>query len=150
MPDRSPQDININIKQSGLVSSSQRDVHPNLEQVVRKHLATTWKQPFHQATLEVYRQLLKAEVFSQALPLILDSGCGTGNSSSVLAELFPNHLVLGVDRSHVRLSKSGLESGFHRRGNCVLIRAELATFWRLLLKDGHTLEQHFLLYPKCL
>jgi tRNA (guanine-N7-)-methyltransferase len=114
---------------------------------VRKHLETAWEQPFHKPTLEVYQQLSQAVGFDAALPIILDSGCGTGKSTRELANMFPGHMVLGVDRSHVRLSKSGLGSGFHRIGNCVLIRAELATFWRLMLSDGHAPERHYLFYP---
>ena len=114
---------------------------------MRKHLETTWEQPFHKPTLEVYRQLSQVVGFDGALPIILDSGCGTGKSTRKLASMFPDHMVLGVDRSHVRLSKSGLGSGFQRSGNCVLIRAELATFWRLLLRDGHAPERHYLFYP---
>ncbi|CAM9466575.1 unnamed protein product [Choristocarpus tenellus] len=40
------------------------------------------------------------------LPVILDSGCGTGRSSLWLAKKYPDVPVLGVDRSVVRLSRS--------------------------------------------
>ncbi len=139
--------INTDINKSGSVTSNQIGVHPKLEQIVRKHLLTTWEQPFHQPTVESYRQLVDTGVFSGHLPLILDSGCGTGKSTHQLAALYPQHLVIGVDRSQARLSKGGLDSGFSRHGNCVLIRAELATFWRLLLADRIFPERHFLLYP---
>lgn len=39
--------------------------------------------------------------------VILDSGCGTGRSSAWLAKCYPHLPVIGVDRSKVRLSKSG-------------------------------------------
>lgn len=39
--------------------------------------------------------------------VVLDSGCGTGRSTASIAKSFPNVPVLGVDRSAVRLSKSG-------------------------------------------
>jgi tRNA (guanine-N7-)-methyltransferase len=55
--------------------------------------------------------------------------------------------VIGVDQSQARLAKSGLSQGFLREGNRILLRAELATFWRLLCADGITLERHYLLYP---
>jgi tRNA G46 methylase TrmB len=41
----------------------------------------------------------------QSVPIILDSGCGTGRSTKILARTHPNHLVIGVDRSFVRLTK---------------------------------------------
>jgi tRNA G46 methylase TrmB len=132
---------------SGLVTSSQAGVHPHLEKTVRRHLETPWSQPFHQPSIDVYRQLENAAIFSAGQPIILDSGCGTGKSTQRLAGLFPGHLVIGVDRSHVRLGKSGVNSSYLRSGNCILLRAELSTFWRLLANARHSLERHFLFYP---
>lgn len=136
-----------NIDKSGLVNSSQTGVHPHLEKHLRRHLETPWLQAFHLPTVEVYRQLKKAGIFSTGQPIILDSGCGTGKSTRRFAELWPGHIVIGVDRSHVRLAKSGVNSSFLRSGNCILLRAELTTFWRLMSRDGHVPERNFLLYP---
>ena len=135
------------IDSSGIVSSSQTGIHPRLEHRVRRHLETPWSQPLHYPTSRVYQSLINEGIFSNSQPFILDSGCGTGKSTQGLADLFPQHLVIGVDRSMARLAKSGVDSGFARDGNCILVRAELATFWRLLAKDGHLPEHHFLFYP---
>jgi len=135
------------LEKSGLVTSSQDGVHPHLERTVRRHLGTVWSQPFHMPTLDVYRQLEQEGVFSTDQPMILDSGCGTGKSTQQLATLYPRHLVIGADRSAVRLARSGVDSGFSKTGNCVLLRAELATLWRLLSGGGHSPEQHFIFYP---
>jgi len=136
-----------NIKNSGLVSSSQTGVHPNLGKCVRRHLKTPWSQPFHRPTVEVYRQLQKSGVLSPGQPLILDSGCGTGKSTRQLAGLHPRHLVIGVDRSLVRLARGGMTSPVFQSENCILLRAELATFWRLLANDSCQPERHFIYYP---
>ena len=132
---------------SGMVNSSQTGVHPRLELTLRRHLQTPWMQPMHLPSVGAYQQLVNESVFSGEFPIILDSGCGTGKSTQRLAELFPQHIVIGIDRSLVRLAKSGVHSGFNRRGNCILLRAELTTFWRLMASDGHSPELHFLLYP---
>jgi len=132
---------------SGLVTSSQDGVHPQLERIVHRHLETPWSQPLHVPTVDVYRGLEAGGVFDGGQPMILDSGCGTGKSTLQLAGLYPRHLVIGVDRSRVRLARGGMNSSFLHTGNCVLARAELATFWRLLASDGHLPERHFLLYP---
>ena len=136
-----------NIDKSGLVNSSQRGVHPHLERHLRRHLQTPWSQPFHLPSADSYRQLKDEGVLSGTRAIILDSGCGPGKSTQKLAGLLPQHIVIGVDQSHVRLAKSGVNSGFSRNGNCILLRAELSTFWRLLLMDGYSPERHFILYP---
>jgi len=135
------------IRQSGLVISKQNGVHPRLETCVRKHLQTPWLQPLHLPTKEIYRLLEAEGVFSGGQAFILDSGCGTGKSTQRLALMFPGHLVIGVDRSISRLAKSGVSTGFLRNENYILLRAELASFWRLLLAGGFSPDRHFLLYP---
>ena len=142
-----PVKYNSKINQSGLISSSQQGLHPNLEQVVRKHLHAPWQQPLHKPTVALFQQLLGEGAFTTDRPLILDSGCGTGSSSIELAALFPDALVMGVDRSQARLARSGAQSGFYRDKNVVLLRAELSTFWRLMFSQGLRLYKHYLLYP---
>ena len=44
------------------------------------------------------------------LPVILDSGCGTGTSTAAIARCYPHLPVLGIDRSAHRLSKRGSSS----------------------------------------
>ncbi len=136
-----------NINNSGLVSSTQQGVHPRLEACVRRHLATSWAQPLHRPTLEAWRQLELQDVFASGPAVVLDSGCGTGESTRRLALMYPRHLVIGVDRSLKRLGKSGVTSGILHNDNLLLVRAELATFWRLLLNSGRHPERHFLFYP---
>lgn len=48
---------------------------------------------------------------NQPLPVVLDSGCGTGRSSALLARSHPHLPVIGIDRSAVRLSKGGDAAG---------------------------------------
>lgn len=104
-------------------------------------------QPLHRPTVDVYRLLEQQADFSTGQSFILDSGCGTGKSTQRLARMFPRHLVIGVDRSGSRLAKIGVRASFSRTDNCILLRAELATFWRIMLKSGLSPERHFLFYP---
>ncbi|MGA9573481.1 MAG: hypothetical protein WBS20_05980 [Lysobacterales bacterium] len=136
-----------NIRDCGRVSSGQDSVHPHLETCVRKHLAAPWSQPLHRPSVDAYRELENGGVFSAGRPLILDSGCGTGESTRHLAGMFPGHLVIGVDRSQKRLGRGGATTGVFCCKNYVLLRAELATFWRMFLNSGYTPERHFLFYP---
>lgn len=114
---------------------------------MRRHLTSRWIQPLHAPTVEVFRRLEQQALLDNARPLVLDSGCGTGESTRRLAGLYPGSLVIGVDQSMVRLGKSGVDSGLLKRDNWILARAELATFWRLLYAAGLKLYRHLLLYP---
>jgi tRNA (guanine-N7-)-methyltransferase len=142
-----PSQDSKNGDQCGLVSSSQTGVHPQLEKHLQRHLQSSWAQPLHQPSVEAFKQSKFRTALRSASSVVLDSGCGTGSSSQHLADILPGHLVIGVDQSLARLSKSGAGSGFYQNGNCVLLRAELSTFWRLLLEADVKLERHYLLYP---
>ena len=139
--------VSKNLEDSGFITSSQTGIHPQMEKHLRRHLESEWLQPLHRPTEESYRQLKYEGGLSGETEFILDSGCGTGKSTQRLASLYPQHLVIGVDQSHTRLAKSGVNSGFLCTENCILLRAELSTFWRLLLDDGYSPERHFLFYP---
>ncbi len=132
---------------SGRVSSRQREPHPRLREHVERHLDSRWLQPLHLPTVEAYGRLRDHPAFRVGRPLVLDSGCGTGYSTRRLAERFPNSLVIGADRSLARLARGGAASGFAAERNLVLLRAELASLWRLLLAEDRQLQRHYLLYP---
>eukprot|EP00639_Heterosigma_akashiwo_P012049 CAMPEP_0206361004 /NCGR_PEP_ID=MMETSP0294-20121207/72_1 /ASSEMBLY_ACC=CAM_ASM_000327 /TAXON_ID=39354 /ORGANISM="Heterosigma akashiwo, Strain CCMP2393" /LENGTH=163 /DNA_ID=CAMNT_0053805743 /DNA_START=680 /DNA_END=1168 /DNA_ORIENTATION=- len=106
------------------------------------------------------------------LPVILDSGCGTGRSAVSLANAHPDLPVLGVDRSLARLGRSAafrysgaassaeeleecgdgaapeMERGQPKQKNLLLLRAELSDFWRLIDESQEwKIEKHSLFYP---
>ena len=80
-------------------------------------------------------------------PLVLDAGCGTGQSTLLLARMLPDCLVIGVDKSEVRLARGGAVQPVQRNDNAIRLRAELETFWRLARARGWRLHRHYLLYP---
>lgn len=139
--------ITQEIKKSGLVTSGQSDVHPHLDRIVSRHLQSTWLQPLHKPSMNAYHLLQNEGVFTSGQPFILDSGCGTGKSTLELSGLFPRHTVIGVDQSSARLARGGVKTDLYRSGNCILMRAELTTLWRMLVKDRLSPDKHFLLYP---
>ena len=65
-------------------------------------------------------------------------------STQNIAAENPDALVVGIDRSAARLTKStnaGLPS------NIILVQAECSDFWALAKEAGWTLQKHFILYP---
>jgi tRNA G46 methylase TrmB len=107
------------------------------------------------------------EVILSTFPggIILDSGCGTGRSTRLLAPMYPHHLILGIDRSIARLMKSQNKKRKRDQeyddnqiyvhpvaSNAYLIRAELVDFWRCCLDHDERfwtnhISHHYLLYP---
>lgn len=134
------------INRSRNVSSPQQGVHPRLQMLLDRHLSCHWEQPLHAPTIHIFKQL-QGILERKSEKLVLDSGCGTGESTRCLARLFPDCVVVGVDKSLFRLGRTGARSFPHREGNAVWVRAELASFWRLAVDAGWRLHRHYLLYP---
>ena len=125
------------------VESNQEGIHPDLEALVRKHLEHPSRRPVATHTRLAFAEAC-AWLAGKASPLILDTGCGTGESSLWLARSHPNSLVIGVDKSLSRLDR-GLAQALP--SNLLLLRAELEDFWVLAAAAGWRLEEHYLLYP---
>ena len=131
---------------SSPVRSRQTTVHPRLAEQVRRHLQTDWQQLPQQPTIDAFYALNRMEVFSEQ-KIILDSGCGTGSSTRLIAAEHPDCLVIGIDKSAARLAKATAGVFPFRQGNLIYLRAELASFWQLAGSSAWKLHRHFLLYP---
>ena len=147
------------------VKTNQEDIYKNLEAVVRKYAATTFLRPVADHTRDAFEQaceLVRAfygTASAECAEVVLDSGCGTGESSIHLARKFPNVPVIGVDKSAERLTKAGNEHQLKHAvagsmdlpTNVFWVRAELLDFWRLALEKVNAGEwkilHHALYYP---
>ncbi len=126
------------------VTSNQVGIHQHLKAVVEKHLATTWQKPINDFSREAFARV-KEWLTMEDRPLILDSCCGTGESTVRLAEKFPGNRVLGFDRSEVRLNK--LVRKLSVPDNCFTIRANADDLWRQLVVANIHPVRHFILFP---
>jgi tRNA G46 methylase TrmB len=168
------------------VTSNQEDIYRNLEAVVRKYASTTFLRPVADHTREAFEKVCEFvynfyaarntggvgadRVGADCVELVLDSGCGTGESTLHLAKKFPNVPVIGIDKSAVRLTKAGngrqlecaaegepcgapagASTGMAVPLNAFWVRAELLDFWRLALEKVLAGEwnilHHALYYP---
>ncbi len=89
------------------ITGAQQGIHENLEKVVKKHFQTTNKKPIAEHTQRAFNKIKPrvVESINKAKPLIFDSCCGTAMSTGIIATKNPEALVIGIDRSAVRLSK---------------------------------------------
>jgi len=124
------------------VISKQTKPHEQLTWLVEKHRHHSFQKPIARYNQKAFDQIAPLVEQHQGA-LLLDSGCGTGDSTRQLAELYPQALVIGVDRSADRLSRQRANTP----DNCLLIRADLIDFWRLANQANWPIDEHYLLYP---
>lgn len=124
------------------VSSGQHWTHPKLPALVHRHLAQPWRKPVADFNRAAFAEL-EAVLQSASRPLLLDSFCGTGQSTATLAQQYPEHLVVGIDKSAQRLQRHVAGAN----GNYLLLRAECEAIWHMLLERQWRPERHYLLYP---
>ena len=131
---------------SNEVISNQQGIHKNLELIVRKHFETEYKKPIADHTRSAFDQIKeKVETaLKKDTPLLFDSFCGTGISTAIIAKNNPDALVLGLDRSIERLSKTYNDE---LPENANLVQAECADFWLLAKQAGWQLAKHSIYYP---
>ena len=124
------------------VYSNQTGIHEDLAPTIKKHLLSTWQEPIPEHTRIAADKIVNL-ASKHSGPLILDSFCGTGMSTTKLAERFPDALVIGIDKSQDRLAKhvSAEIANYH------LIRANCEHTWALLAQAEIRCSQHYLLYP---
>jgi len=124
------------------VSSNQTGLHSQLVSNLQRHIAHPFRRPPAPHSVATYRALAE-RLTAQRQPLVLDSFCGTGMSTALLAQRHPDHLVVGIDQSAHRLSKHLPDTA----GNYLLLQAQAEDIWALLLADNYRTDYHYLLYP---
>jgi len=127
------------------IEGAQRAPHADLARRVARHRGTPWRRPVADHTAAAFAAL--TERMDAGRPLVLDAGCGTGESTLRLAERHPDAVVIGVDKSAHRLGRTpsaGAEADARRVHR---VRADLQDFWRLAQEAGWRLAAHYLLYP---
>ena len=124
------------------ISSDQKSVHTKLQQVVERHLHRPWLKPVPSHTADAFEEAISWWHRCSDRPLIIDSFCGTGMSTALLARYNPDACVIGLDKSSHRLSKHQAKGPNYR-----LVRAECESFWQCLNNNHIPIMQHWLLYP---
>ena len=141
------------------VTTNQPDIYDKLEEVVRKYASTEYLRPIADHTRIAFAEAEKfvlnfyESASHTTYKVILDSGCGTGESTLNIALTNPGIPVIGIDKSAARLTKAGGAGNGTATfpQNAFFVRAELLDFWRLALekvKAGQwRIPYHALYYP---
>lgn len=132
------------------VTSNQHGLHPRLAERVLRHLRHSSRRPLPEFSRAAFATLASLQA-EDPRPLVLDSFCGTGMSTALLAQRHPGHRVVGIDRSADRLGRhEALDTGSDAGtavGSYLLLRAECEDIWQLLREAGWGVDYHYLLYP---
>ena len=139
---------------SKAIITNQRGIHEKLDEVVQKHLTHPFQKPYQAHTQKAFDDINElVQTFIVNKPdgdVILDSCCGVGQSTRLLAKLNPDALVIGVDKSSNRIERNvegfDLKSGY-QDVNFHLVRADLNDFYRLVKAANWPVTKHYILYP---
>lgn len=124
------------------ITSRQEKPARHLHEIIDKHFRKVYLRPIP-LFVEKEFERVQGIIARAGKPIILDSCCGTGMSTRVLAKTHPKHLIVGLDRSAARLSKGVTE----QPENCIFARTNCEDMWRLISEARWPIEKHFLLYP---
>lgn len=127
-----------------IIDSPQADIYKNLQKVVTKHLSSEFKKPIAAYSQIAFDAFYQRWIQLGSPKIILDSACGTGESTRFFSRKYPNHLVVGLDQSAKRLLNSDNKM---LADNGLLLRCDCTDFWRIAEKSQMNIEKHFLLYP---
>ncbi|MEO0442420.1 MAG: SAM-dependent methyltransferase [Pseudomonadota bacterium] len=126
------------------IDSPQHSPHKGLVDIVDKHNTTVFLKPISAYTQSAFERAYEYWIKSGRPNVILDSACGTGESSRYFSEICPDYLVIGVDQSLARLQNS---ANGDLAENCLLLRCDCTDFWRLSRQSQWFFKKHVLLYP---
>ncbi len=129
---------------SKAIVSNQPGIHEKLTDIVNKHLSHRSQKPYQAHTQQAFDEM-NAIVENFAGEIILDSCCGVGQSTRILAQQNPDALVIGVDKSAHRINRN--IDDVWQVENYHLVRADLNDFYRLVAKANWPVSKHYILYP---
>lgn len=130
-------------QQSRIVETNQIGPHERLVETVRKHLKSPFLKPIADHTRRVFDGI-EQTVSNARQPILFDACCGVGDSSRALAKEFPDHLVIGIDKSESRITRERVGQDPE---NLILARADLNDFYRLANEASWRFDRHYILYP---
>lgn len=134
------------------IETSQTGPHCDLDTVVTKHLHSCYRKPIPDHQYQLFKQA-QDWVNESKRSVILDMGCGVARSSVLLAKMYPEHAVIGVDKSRARLQRNPyyrdcpLDKRDCPLDNLLLLPGNSIDFWRLAAQQQLPVVKQYILYP---
>jgi len=124
------------------IESSQVGPHKKLAKLVLKYQQSCMQDSIPKHAYDAFEI---ANQFVAGDAVVLDSGCGTAESSYRLAQQFPDIKVIGIDKSIIRLQRSHMHG--KQPENLLLLQADCVHMWRLIQQAQWKIQKHCLFYP---
>ena len=128
---------------SSRVLTNQIKVHPKLARISVEASNYVARYPVRLDVLNICEKI-KRDQTEYDRQVLLDCGCGSGDSTINIAESYPNYLVIGIDKSLKRLAQARQKI---RSENVKFIAVNLVEFWIGLKLVNASIAANFILYP---
>ncbi len=130
------------------IRSAQRGCHPKLLTLLQRHQHSDFMKPINHLQRTLFAEVMAAVQGE----VILDVGCGTGMSTSILAQRFPQATVIGIDPSIARLNRHPLfktrqHPYWMQQRNMILVQADFIAWSQLAQAADLTFERAYFFYP---
>ena len=138
----------MNEFKSKIVESNQIEIHEDLVLLKERYTNKKFKRPITRYSHDVFTDIKNWLIEIGNKKIILDVGCGVGQSTYVLCKKYPDHSVIGIDKSIDRVErKNSFKANFPSNGK--IFRADILDLWRLLLelKGSYEFTKQYILYP---
>ena len=133
---------------SNLVTTNQIGINEGLNLLGARYTLDNFRKPIPDFSIKVFDEILDWIKTNNNKSLVLDVGCGVGESSYNLAIKYKNDLVIGIDKSLIRISKN---NKFKQSlpTNLKLVRGDIIDLWRLFYKHRAEIriKKQYILYP---
>ena len=142
--------LHNSLNNSKIVTSNQTGVHDDLLLILKRYSTQEYKRPIAEFSRTTFKELLLWIQSFKNKSLVLDMGCGTGESSYQLARCYPDCLVIGIDKSISRIERNN-EFKNSLPVNVKIVRGELLDLWYLFyqasVKNEVTVHKQYILFP---
>ncbi|MFK8026856.1 MAG: tRNA (guanosine(46)-N(7))-methyltransferase TrmB [Gammaproteobacteria bacterium] len=132
----------MSVAKSPLIVSSQTGPHKNLHKLVQRYQNSEYQDSIPKHAVNAFQI---ADDFVSSHKVILDSGCGVGESSYRLAKNFPEYKVIAIDKSIERLRRGHVHG--EQPANLLFVQCDCVPLWRLMHEAKWNVSRHYLFYP---
>lgn len=136
---------------SKAVTSNQTGAHKDLISILQRMSGDNYQRPISDFSYKTLSAILSwLSLFDDQRDIILDLGCGVGESSFHLALNYSDKLIIGIDKSISRLER---KSSFKLDNpeNLLIVRGELLDLWYLFATNinfpKERVFKQYILYP---